>query len=291
MKIVQISSGLGNQLFQYALYKRLSMNNNDVFLDVETSYQLNKNQHNGYEIERIFSIQPSHATKGMIDELADVDNRLINRLRRKLFGPKNSMYTETKEFSYDCEVFTKDGIYIKGYWQNYNYFKEIEDDLKNELVFKKALDLKNSHLINQMNKEISVSIHVRRGDYYLNKEYENKFGNIADLDYYLKAINFIKKEVDDPKFYVFSDDIKWAKENLNLTDNVTYVEHNKGSDSYKDMRLMTCCKHNIIANSTFSWWGAFLNENKNKIVIAPGKWINVEGVGGINLFPEGWIVY
>ncbi|GAB1766403.1 alpha-1,2-fucosyltransferase [Priestia megaterium] len=289
MKIVQISSGLGNQLFQYALYKRLSQQSDNVFLDKHTSYLLNKNQHNGYELERVFNINPRIATHEHIRKLSDLNNSLISRMRRKIFFKKHSMYIEPQEFAFHDTVFTREKIYIKGYWQNYEYFTGIEKELKKDLIFQENLDEKNKLLVNKIINENSVSIHVRRGDYYSNEKYEEKFGNIATPEYYLKAIKLIEEKVENPIFYIFSDDIEWAKMNLGITGNVTYVTHNKGIDSYKDMQLMSLCRHNIIANSSFSWWGAFLNKNSEKIVICPRKWINIKGVNKINIFPELWI--
>ncbi|EJR48924.1 hypothetical protein IIM_04101 [Bacillus cereus VD107] len=291
MKIIQVSSGLGNQMFQYALYKKISLNDNDVFLDSSTSYMMYKNQHNGYELERIFHIKPRHAGKEIIDNLSDLDSELISRIRRKLFGAKKSMYVELKEFEYDPIIFEKKETYFKGYWQNYNYFKDIEQELRKDFVFTEKLDKRNEKLANEIRNKNSVSIHIRRGDYYLNKVYEEKFGNIANLEYYLKAINLVKKKIEDPKFYIFSDDIDWAQKNINLTNDVVYISHNQGNESYKDMQLMSLCKHNIIANSTFSWWGAFLNNNDDKIVVAPKKWINIKGLEKVELFPENWITY
>ncbi|MFC5772412.1 alpha-1,2-fucosyltransferase [Ectobacillus antri] len=291
MKIVHISSGLGNQMFQYALYKKLSLIQDNVFLDTITSYQLYPNQHNGYELEKVFTIKPRHASKELTYNLSDLDNSVTSRIRRKLIGSKKSMYIEHKEFEYDPNLFYQENIYIKGYWQNYDYFKDIENELKNDFTFQRALDEKNNNLAIKINNENSISIHVRRGDYYLNRKNQEKFGDIANLEYYSKAISYIKERIDNPKFYIFSDNVEWVKQNLNSLEEAVYIDYNVGNDSYKDMQLMSLCKHNIIANSSFSWWGAFLNKNMEKIVIAPGKWINMKGVKKVNLFPKDWIIY
>lgn len=290
MKIVQISSGLGNQMFQYALYRKLLTMEDDVYIDAITSYELFKNQHNGYELEKIFNINPKHANIRYIKQLSDTNSRLFARIRRKSFGVKRTMYIESKEFKYDEDLFRNKDLYIKGYWQNLNYFKGIANELKEDFIFYKELDPKNQRLAQDIFSGNSVSIHIRRGDYYKNKSYEKKFGNVATLSYYQQAIDLIKSKIENPQFYVFSDDMDWVKENLDLGEGTTYVDYNKKEDSYKDMQLMSICKHNIIANSTFSWWGAFLNVNPNKIVIAPKKWINIDWLDEVEIFPDDWIL-
>lgn len=153
-------------------------------------------------------------------------------------------------------------FYLDGLWQNCNYFVDYSDELLNKFRFKNKLNKKNKKLVNFINKSNSVSIHVRRGDFIdLN-------WNI-NMDYYKKAINIIYKNIIDPIFYIFSDDEEFVKKYFKDLENKIIVNNNKGKYSYIDMQLMSLCKYNIIANSTFSTWGAILNKNKNKIVIAP----------------------
>ena len=166
-----------------------------------------------------------------------------------------------------------------------SYFKDIEDLIRQEFIFKIPGDNKNRAIIEKINSCKSVSIHVRRGD-YLNNHWEKILGVIKGTTYYLNALDYINKQVKNPHYFIFSDDILWAKENLKLP-NCTYLDQNKGRKSYIDMYLMTLCKHNIIANSTFSWWGAWLNKNEDKIVIIPARWINGDSCEGI--FPHEWV--
>ncbi|WWB84948.1 alpha-1,2-fucosyltransferase [Priestia aryabhattai] len=289
MKIVQISSGLGNQMFQYALYKKMLIMGKDVYVDTLTSYELGKNQHNGYELEKVFKVNPRHANKADLNKLGDLQTNLLSRIRRKLLGLKNSMYIETTEFKFNDEIFNELDVYLKGYWQNYKYVEDIKESLIQDFTFVEKLDVMNKNIADNMKQQDSVSIHVRRGDYYANKTYAQKFGDIANIGYYNKAISIIKNQITNPQFYIFSDDINWAKQNLDLNGCATYISHNTKENSYKDMQLMSLCKHNIIANSTFSWWGAFLNANSTKIVIAPNKWINTPESGNINIFPRDWM--
>lgn len=145
----------------------------------------------------------------------------------------------------------------------------------------------NKIISDEIRKTNSVSLHIRRGDYITSK-ITNKFHGTCCLGYYKKAMKLINKKVKNPKYFVFSDDIYWVKKNLEIK-NAFYVDDNVGDKSYIDMQLMSMCKHNIIANSSFSWWAAWLNNNPNKIVIAPKKWFNDPGMDTTDLISEEWI--
>lgn len=289
MYIIRIKSGLGNQMFQYALYKKLEKYNSK--LDIYTSYEMNPNQHNGYELENVFKLQPNIANREEINRLSDNNNSLLSRIRRKYWKIKKTHINEKTEFKYDENIFKNKNVYLDGYWQSIEYFKDIEVELRNDFKFKYELDSKNKEILDKIKNSNSVSIHIRRGD-YISERYINVFGNIATNEYYLKAIEIINKKVDNPTFYIFSNDIEWVKENLKIDGIVEYIDINSGRDSYKDMQLMSNCKHNIIANSSFSWWGAWLNNNKNKLIIAPKKWINRVDINSdeIELFYKNWIL-
>jgi len=141
---------------------------------------------------------------------------------------------------------------------------------------------KNIRLLESMKNRNTVSIHVRRGDYIEHPT----LGGVCNLKYYLNSIKYIKANVQDPFFIIFSNDIAWCKDSLDL-DNSVYVDWNTGTSSFKDMQLMSLCKNNIIANSSFSWWGAWLNDNNNKIIVCPNKWLNDKNIG-IDVMPPQW---
>lgn len=268
MKIVKVEAGLGNQMFQYALYRKLSTIYKDVKIDI-SEYMIH-NDHNGYELERVFGVKAKIATKEEV---------------KKLTSKKNNYYKE-KKFSYDEEVLNIDGdVYYEGLWQTEKYFKNIEGIIRNDFKFSSPLTGKNLEIANMIKERQAVSIHVRRGD-YLNSEVHR---NVCSLKYYIKAVNYFKNKLNNPVFFIFSDDIKWSKNNIIIDKNTIYVDWNKGEYSYKDMQLMSLCKHNIIANSTFSWWGAWLNNNPGKIVIAPSKWFNYTWIDTRDIIPEKWI--
>ena len=277
MIIVRVTGGLGNQMFQYAMYKSLEKKGKLVKLDSKSFYETKK-EHNGYELERIFDIKPNKPTKEDLEKFDENNISTLFKIKRKLFGDKKFVY-DTKEYVFNKDVYKLKNSYLNGYWQSIKYFEGIENDIKKDFRFKNQLDNKNLEILNEIENSNSISIHIRRGD-YMSPENYNMYGCIATPTYYKKAIKVIEEKVENPTFFVFSNDMDWVKKNIQINSRVFYI----------DMFLMSKCKHNIIANSSFSWWGAWLNENKNKIVIAPKKWINREDVDSdkIELFCEGW---
>lgn len=270
MIIVNLTGGLGNQMFQYAFGKALAnkyrtdlkLHFTNALFNTQREFELN-----------IFNISGEIATHNDLQKFGIVENRVINRLLYlfdERFGFQLNQHIVTQKFPYDFDskyLKIKDNSYLQGYWGYENYFKSIEKILRNEFTFKHILDEKNKELLRKIVNSESVSIHVRRGDYVTNKMNIPKF---IGKDYYLKAIKQIKKIISKPLFFIFSDDILWCKQNLaNLVKNIIFIDGNKDKDSYKDLMLMSYCKHNIIANSTFSWWAGWLNNNKKKVIIRP----------------------
>ena len=181
---------------------------------------------------------------------------------------------------YDFDIKPED--YVIGFFQTEKYFDDAKFD------FKQALDGKNKEVADLINDSNSISLHIRRGDYVQKKRYQNVYATCS-LDYYRRAVELITKGNPDFKLFIFSDDISWVKENLKLPYETVYVDFNSGKDSYKDMQLMSLCKHNVIANSSFSWWGAYLNKNPQKVVVAPCKWFNDEKINQNDIIPQSWV--
>lgn len=282
MIIVKMIGGLGNQMFQYALYKKMQVLNKEVYLDITDCNT--RNEHNGYELEKVFDINANIATIDQVKELADIGEKITNKIKRKLFK-KKTHYIQ-KKLKDDLRILDSDNLYLDGFWQWDGYFKDIRKELISDFQFNiNDINEINKRTLNLINSSNSVSIHIRRGDYLNHKLYKG----ICEKDYYLKAINYLNENCkDELKFFVFSNDIEWVKNNLEIR-NVVYVEGNNNENSYLDMFLMSRCKHNIIANSTFSWWGAWLNTNKNKIVVAPSKWLNDSSMDSNNIVLKEWI--
>lgn len=284
MKIVNLKGGLGNQMFQYALYRHLIEKNEAAKLDISAYKEWVI--HNGYELEKVFKVKPELASKR---EARLCRQCLYNYMNKKDCISEFKYYPE-KQFNYDSNVFNMNGnIYYDGYWQTEKYFKDIENMIRNDFVFKDKLDLKNFKIALKIVSGNSISIHVRRGDYVRIKDTARLHGGICTINYYMRAVKMMSRKVPQPVFYVFSDDSEWAKDNLKLDFETAYVDWNKGKDSYRDMQLMSLCKHNIIANSTFSWWAAWLNKNQNKRVIAPAKWFNDPEINTSDLIPQNWV--
>lgn len=231
------------------------------------------------------------------DEIVNIDpfssNSFYTRLINNIFRPKiryigNYIISEGSSGVY-CKKINRINrpVYLIGYWQHEKYFKEIKNTLLEELNLKKEPDSKNKLIKAKILKYNSVSLHVRRGDYLLNENFA-----ICDRGYYSKAINIVESRISNPVFFVFSDDIEWAQLNISANSDIEFIDFNKDRE-YLDLDLMKACKNNIIANSTFSWWGAWLNPNPDKLVIAPQKWANnpilQKRYNQNGFIPESWL--
>jgi hypothetical protein len=196
-----------------------------------------------------------------------------------------------KSFIYNEEVFQNDPpLYLDGYWQSEKYFLDISKHLYSEFVLKQPLDKTNQEMMNQINdsKSNAVSLHIRRGDYVKNPKTALYHG-ICSLDYYRSAADYLAARLEAPHFYVFSDDLEWVSNNLELPYLMTLVDVNGPDRGASDMTLMMACRHNVIANSTFSWWGAWLNQHVGKIVIAPERWFIEASLDTRDLIPASWV--
>ena len=325
MKIISCNGGLGNQMFQIALYYMLKkqFKKNDIFLDL-SNYVLNK-IHNQFEIKNIFNLDIDTNT-------LKISKRFLFKIKVKKMIKKTfiiKIYKKIKNQSIDKKYFYElpfekdfekkyikyleknyriksldsmrvfflmgeyvesifnvhESTYILGCPQSEKYFNDIKCEIKEIFSFPKFKNIKNITIADEINRTNSVAIHIRRGDYLD----DPALGGLIKKEYYIAAIEYIRKKITNPKFYIFSNDIEWCKKNLKL-ENVCFIDWNKGKESYRDMQLMSLCKHNIIPNSTFSWWGAWLNKNPNKIVIAPKVWINPKtGLKDLDIIPNEWI--
>ncbi|TRZ97100.1 MAG: alpha-1,2-fucosyltransferase [Rhodocyclaceae bacterium] len=182
---------------------------------------------------------------------------------------------------------TTDNCFLVGNWQSEKYFSDIENTIRTDFTFRKPPNSRDQEWISLIGNCQSVSLHVRRGDYAIHAKTRAVLG-LLPLDYYRSAADLVASRSGFPEFFIFSDDIPWAREHLDIPFPCHYVDHNKGAESHNDMRLMSSCRHHIIANSSFSWWGAWLNPASDKIVIAPRRWF-ANGWDAKDLIPEGWV--
>ena len=290
MKIVKILGGIGNQMFQYALYLALKQKFGDEKVLVDYSYFKTYNVHNGLELKRVFDVElPQASFLELLKVTRPVYSFKLSRVIRKIFLARKTECLEAADYTYNELVFSEGNKYYDGYWQNYKYFIEYKDEILEAFRFKMPINEQSKLLAEELkNKSNAISLHVRRGDYLKAKNY----AGLCGLEYYKKAITHILANTQSPSFYIFSDDIEWCKENISplLGNNeYKYIDFNRGCDSPLDMMLMSLCHHNIIANSSFSWWGAFLNNHNDKIVCAPEKWTNTK-VNCKFQMPE-WILF
>lgn len=274
MKIVKYIGGLGNQMFDYAFTYLLGKTFEEtIYADVQ--YYKDHKFHNGLELERVFDITLKRAKVWDIVKMAwYFPNYYIDYHLRRYLPNRKSQYYEPIGGVYSPETLKQvKNRYYYGYWQDHKYYDDIRDELREVFRFKISLNEKNQKIMNDLlSSDGSVGIHIRRGDYLNHPVYKD----ICTYEYYAKAIAFIQEKIENPVFYIFSNDILWCKNNIEKLISgckVVYVDWNKGEDSYCDMQLLMACKTLIIANSSFSWWAAYLNA-RNPWVIAPKKWKN-----------------
>lgn len=289
MIIVKLIGGLGNQLFQYALGRHLAeIHHTELKLDITgfDEYKLH-----AYSLGH-FTIVENFATKEEVARFQKYKRKPGRRwyIFNKLIAERR--YIQQRQFHFDPRVLrTGNNVYLDGDWQTEKYFKDIESIIRKEITVKTPLSGKDKGVADAIDATASVMMHIRRGDYVSDPISSQYFGT-QGLDYYKKAMDIITEKITNPHVFVFSDDHAWVKENIRLGVPTTYVDHNGADKNYEDLRLMSLCKHHIIANSSFSWWGAWLSQNPDKIVVGPKKWFHnpkKKTTSTEDVLPEGWI--
>ena len=281
--IVCFSGGLGNQMFQYAFYKAQKCFHKHMIADI-SSYK--ETTAMPFCIDKVFNQIEINKMRCKKDEIIKSIVELNNPKKYLVYKEPTIKEANIKE--YDPGLLDVSGGLFDGYFQTYRFAELVEEQLRDEFRFSIETDAQLCEISKVIKDDTYVSVHIRRGDYLLKKNKEYYYNEICNIDYYIKAIEYIRDRIGKCKLCFFSDDIEWVKKELQYDDSI-YIEE-KLFDKYEDwfdMLLMSLCKHNIIANSTFSWWGAWLNNNPHKIVIAPKSWIN--GCEYNNLCPETWI--
>lgn len=286
MIIIKLQGGLGNQLYEYALYRKLQEMGKDVYLD-DIDYTSRAFVRDIREIEltdiglgdrlRFCSLRQHY-------RLNDDGRTFMFRVKRKVFGNHSRVLKDTEK--YMPEVFDKDNIYLDGFWQCQKYYEDIIPKLQQEIDFGHKFGEQTAQMLKLIREDdSSVSLHIRLTDYVAKAA---TYGGICTDEYYRSAISVIKQHIEFPHFYLFSDDVREADRvarEWNI--NYTIVDCNTGANSRYDMMLMAECRHNICANSSFSIWGATLNKNAGKMMIKPLK-ANNEIEGDINTALSEW---
>jgi hypothetical protein len=287
--IVKLKGGLGNQLFQYACGRALA-HRNRTSLKLDTSWFASQSKRH-YSLDR-FNISATVASNLDIANTMHGPNNLWGRIHARLQSLKpyyKRRFVLERGLYFDPMILqVSRDAYLDGYWASPKYFSNIADILRTELTLIEAMDSANGEYAQRIQECNSISVHIRRGD-YVAVEYQAIFG-LLPLEYYQSAIRYLAEQVDRPRFYIFSDDTEWCRDNLRLGYEHEFVLQNGANADQNDLALLSLCQHHIIANSTFSWWGAWLSDrNKNKIVIAPQKWYTDPRYSTRDFIPEGWI--
>jgi hypothetical protein len=291
MIIIKLQGGLGNQMFQYAFASVLA-NKNEVLIKLDTNFFDLAEKGAGFTPRNfelnIFNNSYCIATEQEIFSLLylSIPKKIIKKL-----GFKNSkIYNEPSlDFQWDA-LSIKAPVYLNGYFQSYKYLSGFENLVREIFSFPvDRLDDVNEKIMVAIKNSISISIHVRRGD-YVSDGFTQQFHGNCSLEYYSNAISLLASNNVDFTLIFFSDDCEWVKEQFkNLTYSKMFIDHNDGENSWKDMLLMSSCTHNIIANSSFSWWAAWLNDNPKKTIIAPKNWYADTKLNTDDLIPPQWI--
>lgn len=312
MVTIKCRGGLGNQMFQYALYRTLLEMGKEAYLDIDEFDSCDSPRK--WQIEEAFGLTirryryPNYIKiplswakllwakwpKPCVGHyLGSVLYRIVRMLSDHFEG---SFKKYNDKQCLDIASYVKKGNYLlDGYWQSSNYFVTCEKRIREDFIFRKLDNFFALKILQEIDNSSSISVHFRRGDYIINKCYTKIYGGICTEKYYNEAITYISKHVTKPKYFIFTDDAEWA---MNSTI-VKYLENSIvvstiGRPEWQDMFLMSRCKHNIIANSSYSWWAAWLNSNPNKITIAPSRWVNDYSLSNLSdltgVFEKNWIL-
>ncbi|RCS57403.1 alpha-1,2-fucosyltransferase [Parvibium lacunae] len=306
MIISKVLGGLGNQMFQYACGLAVAQRNN-LTLGIDATSFSDYSLHQGYELTRIFELPEQCLSAKEIQreygwKTAPLARRFFGNQRIRAVSHTLPMRVVLDPYYYEPHLHYWPGIeavttsaYLDGHWQSERYFQHCEKRVRERFIFKPPLEGRNRELLAMIEEHkanhdcegVIVSLHVRRGD-YVNNPSAVKIYHQLDAKYYDQAITYMRDKFRKIKLLIFSDDIKWVKSTIKLVDEAVFIDHNRAQDSYIDMQLMSLCQHHIIANSTFSWWGAWLNPSPEKVVIAPKRWFANQFIDK-DIIPAPWI--
>lgn len=295
MIVVKLKGGLGNQLFEYAMARCLALKKNvPMKMDVVSGFR-------GDPYGRTYSLghfnviesfaSPEEVARFTRPSSVGLLGRAIDKLK-PYYTRRRVVEQPHRQYTYDPNILrTARDVYLDGYWQNEGYFADIVDLIRKEFTLRSEPDLVSQSVAQQIVETESVSLHVRRYDVgqgeNRHKDAAN-FHGVCSPKYYYAAVEELARALAKPRCFVFSDDPDWARNNLHLPCRTTFVRHNGADKGREDLRLMSLCRHNVIANSSFSWWGAWLNSNPDKIVIAPRRWLKTTNLDTRRLIPSAW---
>ena len=277
MIVSKLISGLGNQLFQYALGRQLAIKNGST-LKLDVSFFAGQNLRS-FKLKQ-FNIEADILTEADNEKILERfgDKFFYSKLYKKIEGkvPKfyQRYYKEDEWWVYEPGIFKTFGnVYLEGYWQHYKYFEHLDPRIFKELTLADPSELSALPVFDAIaDDQYATSVHIRRADYITDKTANSLMG-VLPISYYETAMNVLKNKIKTPSYYIFSDDLNWAKDNLKLNGPACFIDIYNGKKDYLELMLMSKCRNNIIANSSFSWWGAFLNRNPGKTIFIPANWV------------------
>jgi tellurite resistance-related uncharacterized protein len=290
MKIfVLFDGGLGNQLFEYACGRALALRGGgELVID---PWECRAGRSRPLELHH-FNIKARSTTawENALCRLVDSQRLEIPRKMLQALAPGLlPTVVRQREHGFDPAIFNvKGSLFLDGWWQSELYFRDYRDQIISDLNFRELPDDQNRQSLEQIRGGEAVCIHVRRGD-YVSDPYILKNIGVCGLEYYRAAIETMAQRVKSPTYFIFSDDPQWTRENLPVPEPRVFISHNCGTKDWEDLRLLSACRHFIIANSTFSWWGAWLSAHPGKAVIAPSRWFAKPELSARDLIPESWI--
>ena len=303
MIYLRLMGGMGNQMFQFAMARALC-HRTGAELTIDASLMADNESVNSQGISLrtyaldVFGLEADLCEKQFGKKILFTRKQdRVKRFGATFFCKATNLFSdrwiagivERKKVGFDKSLLKLPrNVFLQGYFPSYRYFEDCQKLIRDEFSFRSKPDASNQQLMDFMASTNSVSLHVRRGDYISNQNTNDKFG-VCSLGYYKKAIDYIEEKIENPRYFIFTNDLDYARENMEVDKSAVFVSGNTGHKSFEDMRLMSHCKHNIIANSSFSWWAAWLNNNPHKIVIAPSPVFDKLDIKDKDFFPAEWI--
>ena len=277
-------------MFQYAFGRALSLKNKtELLIDISSFEKDSLRNYNLFPFNIVENFVGKDDLNRVIKQNEESYYSFLKKISIKITSGTPIVHYKEKYFHYDPLVIKlPNNIYLDGYWQSASYFEKYDQIIRTDFKFKSEPDSHNESIGLKILKENSICVHIRRGDYVTNPDAYIIHG-ICEKDYYIKAIKFIINRTIHPHLFIFSDDPEWAKRNIDINAPLYFISHNNATKNYEDLRLMSLCKHHIIANSTFSWWGAWLGKKENQIVIAPDPWFDDPKLNAKDIYCENWI--
>lgn len=289
MIIVKLQGGLGNQMFQHSFGKKIALKTNAPLKYDVSWYSQNFNDVTRREILISLFEMPFNVMSSNNVFIRTEKSSLFEIIKKRISGNYVCNILKEGDLSWDRKIEKRGHFYVEGYWQNYKYFNEIKELLEKDFRFPEYKNEPDKEMAENIKNSNSVGIHIRRGDYSNNPRI-NQYHGTCSLEYYQKASQTLEKKFSNLKYFLFSDDPEWVNDNFNFLHNFKIVSDGKRSE-LDEMHLLSDCKHQIIANSSFSWWGAWLNKNSEKVIIAPERWFLDEEKQkqSKNITPDEWI--